>query len=168
MYFCPVKRKEENIEVLSEKKLELIEKIGVFFSEGGMKPSTARIQALLLVSDKVELTFDEIREILDLSKSATSNGLNFLLTTKRIDYVRKRGDRKRYFRSKIETWKDSFIESFNFLISFTDLLNEVRELRPDDTKVFNSALDDLVSFMKYAQDEMLEIYKRWEEKKNLK
>lgn len=148
--------------------MELIEEIGVFFSEGGMKPSTARISALLLVSDKVELTFDEIREILNLSKSATSNGLNFLLSTKRLEYVRKRCDRKRYFRSKIETWKDAFIENFNSLISFTDLLDEVREVRPDETKEFNKAIEDLVSFMKFAQVEMSEIYERWEEKKNLK
>lgn len=168
MYFCPVKRKHENIEQLSEKKMKLIEKIGVFFSEGGMKPSSARIAALLLVSDNVELTFDEIREILNLSKSATSNGINFLLSTKRIEYVRKTHDRKRYFRSKIETWKDSFIESFNFLIVFTELLDEVRKVRPDETKEFNTALDELVSFMKYAQIEITEIYERWEEKKNLK
>lgn len=163
-----MKRTHENIEVLSEKKMELIEKIGVFFSEGGMKPSTARISALLLVSDKIELTFDEIREILNLSKSATSNGLNFLLSTKRVEYVRKRCDRKRYFRSRIETWKDSFIESFNLLISFTDMLEEVREIRSADTKEFNKALDDLVSFMRYTQVEMSEIYERWEENKKLK
>lgn len=163
-----MKNKRENTEELSEKKMKLVEEIGVFFSETGMKPSTARISALLLVSDKVELTFDEIREILNLSKSATSNGLNFLLSTKRIEYVRKRSDRKRYFRSKIETWKESFIESFNFLISFTDLLDQVREVRPEDTREFNNALDDLVSFMKFAQVEITEIYERWEEKKNLK
>ncbi len=148
--------------------MKLIEEIGVFFSEQGMKPSSARIAALLLVSDKVELTFDKIREILNLSKSATSNGLNFLLSTKRIEYVRKTHDRKRYFRSKIETWKDSFVESFNFLIIFTELLDKVREVRSDDTKEFNTALDELVSFMKYAQIEISAIYERWQQDKNLK
>ena len=46
--------------LLSEKQIELIEKIGIYF-EQGMQPAAARILALLIVSDKEALIFDEIR-----------------------------------------------------------------------------------------------------------
>jgi len=149
--------------MLTEKQMQLIEKIGVFSTENGMQPSAARIGALLLVSNKVELTFDEIRTTLNLSKSATSNGINLLLTARRIEYVTKNGDRKRYFRSKIETWKDSFLENFNFLIQFSSILKEVREVRNDESPEFNAALSELVSFMQFTVAEMTHIYERWQQ-----
>ncbi|MBN9294736.1 MAG: MarR family transcriptional regulator [Flavobacteriia bacterium] len=153
-----------NIVPLSDKQLELIERVGVFGCEHGLQPASARISALLLVSDKIELTFDEIRETLNLSKSATSNGINFLLVAKRIEYVTKTGDRKRYFRSNIETWKKSFTEEFNHLVSFTNLLNEIRKVRTDKTVDFNNSIDDLSSFIQYVITELSGIYEKWETK----
>lgn len=146
---------------LSDEQLKLIEKIGVFLTKQGLKPTTARINALLLVSDKVELTFDQIRDALNLSKSATSNGINFLLQTKRLEYVTKPGDRKRYFRSNIESWKSSFNESFQFFAIFHELLCEVREIRTEETVGFNKSLDEITSFMSFAIKELAEIYDKW-------
>ncbi|MFA5575544.1 MAG: MarR family transcriptional regulator [Brumimicrobium sp.] len=147
---------------LSEKQLKLIEKTGVFLTEIGMKPATARINALLLISDKVELTFDEIREVLNLSKSATSNGINFLLATKRAEYVTKTGDRKRYFRSNIETWKRAFDEHFRFINEFRQLMIEISEIRTPKTTEFNKSLDEVISFMEFTMDELTGLYEKWQ------
>ena len=86
---------------LSEEQRRLIEKMGVGGEKNGMPPAPARIMALLMVSPETELTFDQVRETLNLSKSATSNAINMLLTTQKIDYITKPGDRKRYFKNKI-------------------------------------------------------------------
>lgn len=64
--------------MLNEKKLELIERIGVFHERRGMQPLMGRILGLLLVLDEAEATFDEIIEYLNVSKSAVSNALNIL------------------------------------------------------------------------------------------
>lgn len=151
---------------LSDEQLKLIEKIGVFLTKQGVKPANARINALLLISDKVELTFDEIRDALNLSKSATSNGLNFLLDTKRVEYVTRPGERKRYFRSNIESWQGSFNENFQFFITFHELLCEVRKIRTKETKEFNNAIDEVTSFMSFAIEELRMIYEKWNLKKN--
>ncbi len=94
---------------LTQKQKELIESFGVVQEGMGLSPASARVNALLTVADKVELTFDEIREGVTLSKSATSNAINNLLLSKHIGYKTKPGNRKRYFFSKLGQWQNSFI-----------------------------------------------------------
>src|SRR3954454_17436067 len=77
---------------LTDNKLNLIEELGGLYEQGGMQPAAARILSLLLVSDQTELTFEEIYETLNLSKSATSNALNFLLSTGRVEYITHPGE----------------------------------------------------------------------------
>ena len=93
---------------LTDNQKELVESFGVVQEHMGLSPAAARVNALLTISDVIELSFDEIRETLQLSKSATSNAINSLLTMDRIDYKTKPGDRKRYFYSKLGQWQTSF------------------------------------------------------------
>ena len=98
---------------MTEKQLRLIEKLGVFYEQQGlMQPAAARILALLLVSDSIELTFEEVYETLNLSKSATSNALNFLLNTEKVEYITQPGERRRYFRFKMRSFTQ---ESFSYI-----------------------------------------------------
>ena len=101
---------------LSLKQKSLIEKMGVFHEKNGMPPTEARIIALLLVSDRIELSFDEIRDYLQISKSAASNALNNLMNSHKIEYITKYGDRKRYFRSNLPNWKTQASESLQKLL----------------------------------------------------
>jgi len=151
---------------LTEKQLELIESIGVFASERGLQPAPSRIYALLLVSDEIELTFDEIRFTLGYSKSATSNGLNQLLESRRIRYITKTGDRKRYFRSNVEMWKEALSDDFNYLDQYCELLEEVLKVRTKDTPSFNESIIDLKSFLEFAKDELSNLYNRWDQIRN--
>ena len=64
---------------LTTKQQQLLEKAIVIHERLGYTPAASQILALLLISDKVELTFDQIRTTLNLSKSATSNALNLSL-----------------------------------------------------------------------------------------
>ena len=103
----------ENAIQLTDQQKELIERLGVLNEKEGLQPAVSRVTALLLISPDPELTFDQIRETLNLSKSATSNAINMLLSTGKIDYITKSGDRKRYFRSKITTWKEEMKSKFS-------------------------------------------------------
>ncbi len=97
---------------LTQEQRELIERMGVFYEQHGIPPMEGRIMSLLIVCDEPELTFDQIRELLGISKSTTSSALNTLLITKRVIYRTKPGDRKRYFASNILQWQESFTENF--------------------------------------------------------
>lgn len=149
---------------ITEKQRDLIENFGVIEEQMGIAPAPARVNALLTISDRPELTFDEIREALQLSKSATSNAINNLLTLERIGYKTRSGDRKRYFYSKLNQWKASFRKNISGLDSYTDMIREIRENRTDDTVEFNNQLEELANFMDYFMKESIAIIDRWEKK----
>lgn len=150
---------------LTERQRDLIEKLGVYHEKTGAPPATARISALLLVSPVTELSFDEIRETLNLSKSATSNALNMLLNTGKVDYITKSGDRKRYFKNKMSNWKTDLRENFQKLTKAADVLEEVLEARPKETVEFNQNLEQVIDFMRFINVEIPALYKKWEDSK---
>lgn len=153
---------------LTSQQYELIERMGVLGGEAGLQPSASRIAALLLVCDKTELTFDEIRETLKLSKSATSTGITILLSGNKIEYITKTGDRKRYFRSRINTLEDVFKEEFEKVNIMKNLFHEIKSIRTPETPEFNSKLSDVIDFISFVLEELPRIYEVWETKKRTK
>ncbi|HBF19956.1 MAG TPA: hypothetical protein DDW81_07640 [Cryomorphaceae bacterium] len=116
-----------------------------------------------MVSPETELTFDQVRETLNLSKSATSNAINMLLTTQKIDYITKPGDRKRYFKNKIGSWKEDVRSNFQNITRLADLFEEVLSLRPADTTEFNNKLREIIAFMRFMEEKLPGLYRQWEE-----
>lgn len=146
---------------LSNKQEELIEKFGVIQEGMGLSPAVARVSALLTISDELELTFDQIRETLKLSKSATSNALNFLLQQESIGYMTHLGDRKRYFYSKLDQWKTKFRKDISGLSAYTEILGEIHANRNGESKEFNKKLQELTEFMDYFVTETVALIDKW-------
>lgn len=149
---------------LTTKQQQLLEKAIVIHERLGYTPAASQILALLLISDKVELTFDQIRTTLNLSKSATSNALNALIQIKRIEYITKVGDRKRYFRSLIISWKAKLREVNDSIFELNSLFKEILSVRSKSTLDFNHSLKEIIDFMNYMEVEMPKLFKQWEEK----
>lgn len=150
---------------ITNEQLQLVEKLGVVFDKSGLQPAAARIASLLLVADQVEMTFDEIRKTLNLSKSATSNAINALLKCDRVEYITKTGDRKRYFRSNVTLWKEGIAEKFQEMEAVQNIMREVLAQRPETTKDFNQNLADMISMFEFIFRELPTLYKRWEVEK---
>ena len=147
---------------LSEKQRQLIEEIGIYQESNGFQPAVARVMGLLLVSDKPELTFDEISESLNISKSATSNALNMLLNTGNIEYITFSGDRKRYFRVKSSNWRDMFARKMEDLSGLNELLKRILEVRKRENPVYDEKLKDFISFLDYLKDQLPDLIEKWE------
>ena len=150
---------------LTAKQKDLIERFGAFHEQSGHSSVEARISALLLVSDNVELTFDEIYQTLGISKSAVSNALNYLLKTEKIEYSIKIGSRKRYFKTRLIQMKFDHKKNMERFFLITTFLKEVLENRTKTTKEFNDGLKNIIDFMAFMQQEMPGIIKKWELKK---
>jgi DNA-binding transcriptional regulator GbsR (MarR family) len=150
---------------LSDKKLKLIEELGVIHERTGMQPAMARVIALLLVSDRTELTFEEIYETLNMSKSAASNALNFLLSTDRIEYITNPGERRRYFRFKAKSIKDAVLRALTEVDAFNSALKKVAEQRPASTREFNTKLEELTGFLDFIKKELPVLIEKWEVRK---
>ncbi|MBK5192257.1 MAG: transcriptional regulator [Flavobacteriaceae bacterium] len=87
-----------NDEEMNIQKKELVEKLGVNFEKlNKLAPVAARIFATLILTEKKGITFDELVEDLNASKSTISTHLEHLQSLNKISYVTRPGDRKRYF-----------------------------------------------------------------------
>lgn len=150
---------------LSDKKLRLIEELGIHFEKSGMQPAASRIYALLMVSDRNELTFEEIYETLNISKSAASNAINLLIGISHIEYITKSGERKRYFRCKIKSLKEGFQRALDDMEIFNGLLKQVVAERSAKTKEFNEGLEEVVGFLDFMEMELPALFIKWESQK---
>jgi DNA-binding transcriptional regulator GbsR (MarR family) len=153
--------------MLTKKQTELIEKMGIHF-ERGMQPAAARILALLIVSDQEAMSFDEIRQVLMLSKSATSNGVNFLLSTRKIDYITRSGDRKRYFTWSPHNTIIHFKEGIEKILGVGKLLEETLKIKQNDGSSNYKSLAELIDLMNFLQSELPIVFAKWEESKTRK
>lgn len=149
--------------MLNDKKLELIERIGVFHEQRGMQPLMGRIMGLLLVLDEAEATFDEIIDYLSASKSAVSNALNILQLQNHIAYKTKSGERKRYFYATLDKWEDSMKKelcAFSEISSFLeDVLTERKNIKPE----FNHNIKDICNFMEFLRNRIPSLFKEFRE-----
>ena len=151
---------------LNDSKRKLIEELAVLQEGAGMQPASARIMALLIVSDKTELSFEEVHETLNMSKSAASNALNFLLNTSKIEYVTRFGERKRYFRVKLKSIKDEITKVLAGLETYNNILKKILDQRPAGTKEFNSNLEEMISFNDFVGQELPALIDKWEKEKH--
>lgn len=150
---------------LSTEKIQLIEKLGMHNENSGIQPAAARIFALLIVSDRNELSFEEIYDTLKISKSATSSAINLLIGTQRVEYITKPGERKRYFRCKVKSLNIGVERHLQNIEVFNALLKRVLFKRPEGTREFNDALKEVIGFLDFMGVELPVLYQKWEDLK---
>ena len=85
---------------MDEDKKQLIRDFSNYFeTTQKFPPLISKIYAYLLLDcEKKGVTFDELVEVLNASKSSVSNSLNFLTQLKYIEYFTKLDERKRLYR----------------------------------------------------------------------
>lgn len=148
---------------LTERHLDLIERIGVVHERQGLRPAAGRIVGLLLVTPDGELTFDEIRHTLELSKSATSTSLSFLQGMGSVEYRTRPGDRKRYFRKSVEEWERQFFERAMRFLDIRMLFSEVSDLHRETGTGSDAALDRMTGFLEMLAGAVQVTYEEWVE-----
>ena len=153
---------------MEKRRIELVERIGVFLEKYGYQPIPARIIGLLMVTEKPYLTFDEITENLKVSKSAVSIGLNLLLGTQQIDYITLPGDRKRYFKSRIGEWRQIVTGLIGFANSIRTLLLEIIELQKSSEREDIRSLKEVVTLIDLLEKEVPRIVMDWDSKQRNK
>lgn len=115
----------------TQKQRELVEAMGRLTNRGGGTSLSGRIIGLLAFLDKEEFTFEEIVDELKISKSSVSTTINHLIETDQIEYVTYPGDRKRYFRVKVNT-RRKFLQDVRRHIDKMEKINRLAlELKQD-------------------------------------
>ena len=85
---------------IQEEKEELIEMFGIHFEKlYNLPPLASRILGTLILDCcRYGMTFEELVERMNASKSSVSTNLNLLLKLGKINYYTLPGDRKKYFK----------------------------------------------------------------------
>lgn len=151
---------------MNQQQRELVERIGVINEKLGLQPVAARVNALLLVSEKNRLTFDEIQEELQVSKSSVSNAINLLLSTGQIDYITLPGERKRYFRTNIEKWPRLIERLMDFAVMYRNLFREIMEMRHDKDPDFIRSVEGLIDFINRLLEEVPRMLNEYNQNRN--
>lgn len=133
---------------MDEDKKLLIRDFSNYFETTQKFPSLiSKIYAYLLLDcEKKGVTFDELVEVLNASKSSVSNSLNFLTQLKYIEYFTKLDERKRLYRivpDNIVLRLQSIQEMLNNEKELTRKLMEYKLKRhkdPEESSVLKSGI----------------------------
>lgn len=151
---------------LSEKKKEIIERVGVYYEHKGLQPVVGRIVGLLLVAEPAEATFEEIYGELQVSKSAVSTALTFMQAKEMVEYTTKPGDRKRYFKLRLNEWKTNIQKQFDDILDIENLIKEVVVLKENRQSDFCRKLIDIKDFLLFLRKELPLLLDKFEATKN--
>lgn len=108
---------------IQKEKAELIEMFGVHFETlYHLPPLASRILGVLIVDCcKDGITFEELVERMNASKSSVSTNINLLLKIGKITYYTISGDRKKYFKPS------PFSERFGSYLKILEMEKEIIE-----------------------------------------
>nr|WP_225986561.1 MarR family transcriptional regulator [Rufibacter sp. LB8] len=135
--------------------------MGIYHEQQGFPPVTGRVMGLLYISDQPQLSFEEIIEALNISKSAASNALNLLLQMRLIEYTTFSGDRKRYFSALLENWHQEVVSKMNSILRFSKLMRQANELRGDANLEMNKRVLERIEFMEFLSQEVPALLEKW-------
>ena len=144
---------------LRKEQVALIEELANVNTRLGIPPAMSKVMALLAVADVTELTFDEVKDTLGLSKSAVSQALSQLLVSKKISYKTKIGDRKRYFHLRIADWDTHILEQFEGVSSLIKVYEKVIAIRTNETQDFNQNLKKITHFLSLVHNQVMILHK---------
>lgn len=138
-----------NSQSKAEQQRQLVEEMGRNFSKTGRQALPGRILGLLFFTDKEEYTFEEIVEELKISKSSASTAINALEITDKIEYVTYPGDRKRYFRIKVNSREQYLSSMKKQMQSIERLFSTALELKTDKNSRVASVMKEMLKGLEY-------------------
>lgn len=133
---------------MSPQKEILIEQFAKNYKHIGSPYLAGRVLGLFYVSEQKYYNFEELMEALQLSKSAVSKSLKYLIEIGDIRFIVKDGNkRKRYFYVS----EEGFINSMNLLVKVLEnqhkILQEIISLRNDENQELNSLIKRKISYL---------------------
>lgn len=142
-----------------EKYRSKIEKHGVMMESMGLSPVAARVFVYLLFNQQDQATFDDMVNYFNVSKSAVSNALKFLLAVSMIESKTIGGQRKRYFYINFKKMLDQQEMTSRFQ-NYCLMLDDIRSSRGLDDD-FAHELTNVSSLYKMMIVEFPIILERW-------
>lgn len=120
-----------------------------------LPPLGARIYAYMLFDFKREgVSFDELVENLQASKSSVSNTLNMLVQQKHVTIFNKLQDRKRYYRMNLENTEQRYQNVVNYLSVELEIISKL-QIHKASLNIQNEQYDNKIEAYKKLLGEII-------------
>jgi DNA-binding transcriptional regulator GbsR (MarR family) len=147
-------------------KSQFIEETGLVYERMGLTRMAGRIHGYLMVTDKEPVSFDELAQVLQASKSAISTNVRALINIKFIKPVTLPGDRKTYYSLSPDIpWSELLREKMQELVAVRKHFDKGLELRMNKSDKQSLWLANASEFYGWMSEEFPLILDRWEEHK---
>ncbi len=146
-----------------------IEETGILFENLGTTRMAGRILGYLMISDKEVVSFDELRQVLQASKSSISTNIKSLITLHYVKPLTLPGDRKTYYMLSPELdWVESLMRRVELLKVLNKLFLKALDLRVNKQDKSSEWLKMSVEFYDWVAEEYPKFLLRWEKEKPTK
>jgi DNA-binding transcriptional regulator GbsR (MarR family) len=142
-------------------KLKYVEEYAAFMVRAGLAWMPGRVMAWLLVCDPPHQTAAQIADALGASRGAISGAVNLLATSRLIERVRFRGDRKDYFHIPTDAWTVRIKHGVELQRELGQLALRGMDALPDRSEESAYRLNELAEFTKFAEQETADMLDKW-------
>lgn len=152
-------------EALPEEKRAYVSEFGLFFEKLGTGKISGYILGYILISDRPEVSFNELVEQLAVSKASVHNNLKMLEQAGFIKALSFKGDRKTYYRIAARDMGEMTVRRMGMTVLFVELMNRgyaLKENKQDDAAYF---LQDTAGFYLWLSEQMPILLDQWYTKK---
>ncbi|MCB1168791.1 MAG: hypothetical protein KDK25_00570 [Leptospiraceae bacterium] len=150
---------------LSQKRLQYIERMGIFFEREGLPRMAGRVFALLLTDEKDILSTANILELLHASRGSVSTMTRFLMHRGMIEKTGRPGERQDYFRIKADALNTMFSERLKIVHEFKSVIREGLQYAKPGSASYDM-IRELEGFYDWFEKRLPELWKEWEEERN--
>lgn len=147
-------------------RTSFIEETGLLFENLGTTRMAGRILGYLMVTDKELVSFDELCQVLQASKSSISTNVKSLITLHYVKPVTLPGDRKTYYMLSPDIdWVETLMKRIELLRIMNKLFHKGLDLRVNKNDKASEWLKKSVEFYEWVVDEYPKFLARWEKEK---
>ena len=159
-----VTRDQSGFPGLDERRLEYLERMGIFFEKEGLPRMAGRIFELLLSDKRDSVATSEILEALHASRGSVSTMTRFLMERGMIEKTGKRGERQDYFRIKRKSLNTMFSNRLNIVHEFKAIMVDGLSFTEPESEN-HQMVEELAAFYDWFEKRMPALWKEWEEEK---
>lgn len=143
---------------------EFIEETALIYEGMGLTRMAGRIHGYLMVSDEEVVSFDELTQALQASKSAISTNLKALVAVKFIKPITLPGDRKTYYSLSPEiNWSETIRQKMQQMALIKNHFSKGLQLRMNKTDKPSQWLAQAIDFNTWMLNEFPKILNSWED-----
>lgn len=141
-----------------------VEEVGLSFELVGLPRMAGRIFGWLLISNPPHQSLNELAEILQASKGSISTMTRLLIQISLIERISLPGQRRDYFRIKLNAWSQLAEQHLAQIIAFRKLAERGLELFEDEDPL-RQRLEEMHDVHAFLERELPILNRRWEEER---